>query len=88
MNWQEVFGFIAGLFTTVGIVPQVWRLFKLKSSREISLTFTLVFLAGGLCWLVYGIALNLPPVIIWNAISVLLMALMLYAKIKYSKGTN
>ncbi len=83
MNWQEVLGFLAGFFTTVGIVPQVWRLFKLKSAREISLLFTLLFLAGGMCWLVYGITLGLLPVIIWNAISASLMALMLYAKIRY-----
>jgi MtN3 and saliva related transmembrane protein len=85
LNWHEILGFLAGLFITVGIVPQVWRLFKLKSAREISLSFTLLFLAGGLCWLIYGIALGLLPLIIWNAISVSLMCLMLFAKIKYGK---
>ena len=85
MNWQEVLGFLAGLFITVGIIPQVWRLFQLKSAREISLSFTLLFLAGGLCWLVYGIALGLMPLIIWNSISVALMCLMLFAKIRFSR---
>jgi MtN3 and saliva related transmembrane protein len=85
LNWQEVLGFLAGFCTTVGIVPQVWRLFKLKSAREISLLFTLLFLAGGLCWLIYGIMLGLLPVIIWNAIAASLMALMLYAKIRYGR---
>jgi MtN3 and saliva related transmembrane protein len=85
LNWQEVLGFLAGFFTTIGIVPQVWRLFKLKSAREISLLFTLLFLAGGVCWLIYGIAQGLLPVIIWNAIAASLMALMLFAKIKYGR---
>jgi len=85
LNWQEVLGFLAGLFITVGIVPQIWRLFKLKSAREISLSFTLLFLAGGLCWLIYGISLGLLPVIIWNAISSTLMCIMLYAKVRYDK---
>ncbi|MGD0855168.1 MAG: SemiSWEET family transporter [Dehalococcoidia bacterium] len=87
MNWLEALGFLAGLFITVGIIPQVWRLFQLKSAREISLSFTLLFLAGGLCWLIYGIAMDLLPLIIWNAISVLLMCLMLFAKIRYGKET-
>lgn len=85
MSWQEILGFLGGLFVTVGIVPQVWRLFKLKSAREISLSFTLLFLAGGLCWLAYGILFGLLPVIIWNTISSSLMCIMLYAKIKYSR---
>jgi MtN3 and saliva related transmembrane protein len=85
LSWQEILGFVAGLCITVGIVPQVWRLFQLKSAREISLSFTLLFLAGGICWLIYGIALGLLPVIIWNAISTTLMCIMLYAKLKYSK---
>jgi MtN3 and saliva related transmembrane protein len=87
LNWLEALGFLAGLFITVGIIPQVWRLFQLKSAREISLSFTLLFLAGGLCWLIYGIAMDLLPLIIWNAISVLLMCLMLFAKIRYGKET-
>ena len=85
MNYQEILGFLAGLFITVGIVPQVWRLFKLKSAREISLSFTLLFLAGGLCWLIYGISLGLLPLIIWNAISSALMCIMLYAKVRFDK---
>ena len=85
MSWQEILGFLAGFCITVGIVPQVWRLFKLKSAREISLSFTLLFLAGGLCWLIYGIALGLLPVIIWNAISSSLMFIMLYAKLRYGR---
>ncbi len=85
MIWQEVLGFGGGLFITMGIVPQVWRLFKLRSAQEISLSFTLLFLAGGLCWLAYGISLGLMPMIIWNAISSALMCVMLFAKLKYGK---
>ena len=85
MSWQEILGFVAGLFITVGIIPQVWRLYRLKSAREISLSFTLLYLAGGVCWLIYGVAMGLLPIIIWNAIAVVLMCLMVFAKLKYSK---
>lgn len=80
----DILGFLAGLFITAGIVPQVWRLFQLKSAKEISLSFTLLFLAGGLCWMIYGIVLDRLPMIIWNAVSSLLMCLMLFAKLRYS----
>ena len=86
MVWQEVFGFIAGAVMTVGFVPQVWRLYKLKSAREISLPFISLYLVGSACWLSYGVLLGLPPIILWNAITLLLGIAMLYAKFKYGKS--
>jgi MtN3 and saliva related transmembrane protein len=85
VNWKELLGFIAGAITNVGFIPQVWRLFKLKSAHEISLPFILLFLVGVACWLAYGILLNLPPVIWWNAVATAMMCAMLYAKLKYGK---
>lgn len=85
MTWQDLLGFGGGLFITIGIIPQVWRLFTLKSAREISLSFTLLFLLGGICWLMYGILLSLLPMIVWNAVSSFLMCVMLYAKVKYGR---
>ena len=83
MPWKELLGFVAGALMTVGFFPQVWRLFKLKSAREISLTFTTLFLIGTACWLAYGISARLAPVILWNAITLALGFAMLYAKLKY-----
>ncbi len=85
MIYKELLGFIGGALTTIGFIPQIWRLIKLKSAREISLPFTVFYLLGIACWLAYGISLNLLAVIIWNSISLILMCIMLYAKIKYSK---
>ncbi len=83
MGIQELLGFVGGAFMTLGFIPQVWRLFKLKSAREISLPFTILFLLGTACWLIYGILFGLAPVILWNAISLALGLAMLYAKLKY-----
>jgi MtN3 and saliva related transmembrane protein len=69
----------------MGFIPQVWRLFKLRSAREISLPFTVSFLVGLAFWLSYGIASGLLSVIIWNAIAFSLACAMLYAKLRYGK---
>jgi MtN3 and saliva related transmembrane protein len=82
---KELLGFIAGALISVGFIPQIWRLFKLKSAREISLPFTLLFLTGLACWLAYGILMSLPPVILWNAITMAMMCAILYAKLKYGR---
>jgi len=43
----------------------------------------MLFLVGGICWLLWGIARHLVPVIMWNAISLVLVSAMLFAKLKY-----
>lgn len=85
MDWTDVLGFIAGAFITLAFIPQVWRLYKLKSAREISLPFSILFLVGGICWLLWGIERHLVPVILWNAISLVLVGAMLFAKLKYGE---
>ena len=86
MDWKELIGFVGGLLTTMGMIPQVWRLFKLKSAREISLTFSLLFNIGIGFWLSYGILQGLLSVIIWNGISLVLGCGMLYAKLKWGRS--
>jgi len=81
----EWFGLIAGAIITIGFLPQVIRVFKLKSAHEISLTFTILFLIGIGCWLAYGISLRLTPLILWNSISVIFALALLYAKLKYGR---
>ena len=81
----EWLGFVAGALVTCSLVPQLIRVFKLKSAREISLLFTTVLLLGITTWLAYGISLGLVPVILWNAIGAALVAVLLYAKLKYGR---
>ncbi len=85
MPTKEIFGFIGGAFITIAMIPQVYRLFKLKSAHEISLTFTLLFLVGGLFWLTYGILTNSPSITYANSVNIVLVALMLFAKLKWGK---
>ena len=81
----EYLGFIAGALVTCSLVPQLIRVFQLKSAREISMLFTALLLTGILMWLAYGIYLKLLPVILWNAAGAVLVALLLYAKLRYGR---
>ena len=83
MYFAEYLGLIAGLLVTCSLIPQIIRVFRLRSAREISAVFTVLLLLGLVLWVVYGIILALAPVIIWNAIGAVLAILLLYAKIRY-----
>lgn len=82
MTWL---GYIAGAFVTLSLIPQIVRIFKIKSAHDISIVFNSLLLIGILLWLAYGIALKLTPVIIWNAIGAFLTSILLYAKLKYGR---
>jgi len=81
----EPLGFLAGALVTGSLVPQIIRVFKLKSARDISIVFTTLLLLGVIAWLAYGIWLKLIAVAVWNAVSAILAAILLYAKLKYGK---
>lgn len=85
MNWTEFVGYVAGFLLTVGMIPQVWRLFKLKSAKEISMLFCVSFTAGTGMWLVYGLLFKLPAVIFWNTLGLVLASVMVYAKARWGR---
>ena len=81
----EYLGYIGGVLTTFCYIPQIIRVFKLKSAKEISLSFTLLLLAGIMVWLAYGILSSLGPIILWNLVALVIVGVLLYAKLKYGK---
>jgi len=85
LQLEQSLGLVAGALVTGSMIPQLVRVFKLKSAREISRLFTMLLLLGMIWWLAYGIYLRLTPVILWNAIGAVLVAILLYAKLKYGR---
>lgn len=85
MVLAESLGFVAGALVTCSLIPQLIRVFRLRSAYEISTLFTVLLLLGLIIWLAYGISFGLAPVIIWNAIGAILVTILLYAKLKYGR---
>jgi MtN3 and saliva related transmembrane protein len=81
----ETVGLIAGAFVTLSLVPQVIRVFKLKSARGISLTFSVALLIGLFFWIAYGIMNGSISVILWNCVGAIISMTLLFAKLKYNK---
>ena len=81
----EVIGLIGATFTTMAFLPQVVKTWKSKSVSDISIGLSLLFTVGTIFWLYYGIMINESPVIISNAITMVLTGSLLILKIKYGK---
>jgi MtN3 and saliva related transmembrane protein len=81
----DLLGYAAGFLTTFALVPQIVRVYQLKSAHEISILFNTSMLLGIFAWLAYGIILGLVPLIVWNSIGASFTALLLISKVKYGK---
>ena len=88
MPLAEYLGLVAGVLVTCSIIPQLVRIFKLRSAHGISLLFTTLLLLGLITWIIYGIFLELAPVVLWNVIGAVLVAVLLYAKLKYGRQSK
>jgi MtN3 and saliva related transmembrane protein len=82
----ELIGLLAGSCTTISLLPQLLRIWRTKSARDISLTMFTVFGIGILLWLVYGFIVRSPAVIVTNAASLLLAAAILVLSVRYRHG--
>ena len=76
-------GFFAAFCTTIAFLPQAIKVYKTKSTKDISLYMFLIFTIGVLSWLIYGLIINDWPVILANAVTLVLSFFILIYKLKY-----
>lgn len=88
MAFITLLGFAAGTLTTLSFIPQVHKAWLTKRCNDLSWTMLLAFGSGVTLWLAYGILLRAEPIIVANAVTLVLIALLLYLKWKYHDHTR
>ena len=78
---------MAGLCTTVSLVPQVYKLRRTRSAGDLSLAMFVVFGTGILLWLLYGVGVGSPSVMAANGASLVLVIAILTLAVRYRKST-
>ncbi len=79
----ETIGFIAAILTTTAFIPQFIKVWKTRSTRDISMRMYLMLCTGILLWLIYGIRLHSIPIILANGVTLSLTLAILGLKIKH-----
>ncbi len=85
MNGHELIGYIAAALTTLSFVPQAWLTFRTRDVRGISLGMYSAFTLGVALWLAYGLATRAWPVVVANAITLLLALSILMMRLYYGR---
>jgi MtN3 and saliva related transmembrane protein len=78
-------GMIAGSLTTVSFLPQLIKVWKTQSAKDISAGMFVVFTCGVSLWLIYGLLLNDLPIIISNTVTLILASSILFLKLRYEQ---
>lgn len=85
MQSTDLIGYVAAALTTCSFVPQALHTFRTRDVRGISLGMYSVFTVGIALWLVYGLALGAWPIVVANAITLLLASTILGMKLRFRR---
>ncbi len=83
MNGIDTIGSVAAALTTLSFVPQAVKTFKTRDVSGISLGMYTAFTLGVALWLVYGVLIGAWPVIIANAVTLVLALAILVMKLRF-----
>ncbi|QLE02852.1 SemiSWEET transporter [Galbibacter sp. BG1] len=72
-----VIGWLAGIFVTIAVIPQILKAIKTGNVNDISPFFFIQLVIGVLLWVIYGIMKSDWPIIITNGVSLTLNSYML-----------
>ena len=83
MGFIEFIGYLAGLIISISLTPQVIQAWKTKSTKDISLPWTLTLLSGLLLYFIYGFGIGEMPIIVANVLETALVVSLIVAKLMY-----
>lgn len=78
---SELIGYFAASLTTAAFVPQAWKSWRTRDLSGISLPMYALFTLGVALWMAYGLVIGSIPIVIGNAITLLLASVVLGLKL-------
>ncbi len=67
-NMYDMIGYIAGFLVSIALFPQVIKTWKSKSSKDISLCWTIILMSGLFLWIVYAFSYPILPLFIFGLV--------------------
>jgi MtN3 and saliva related transmembrane protein len=79
----DIIGYVAGFFTTICLIPQLFKIITTKSANDISISSFIVLILGQTLWIIYAILIFDLRILIANIISVILGYLIIFFTLIY-----
>ncbi|MCJ7572452.1 MAG: SemiSWEET family transporter, partial [Candidatus Thermoplasmatota archaeon] len=78
-----IFGIIAGILTSIRLIPQLYKSIKIKETRDISLWFLIILFFQALFLILYGITKPDMLITYMNILPLICGIILIYLKSKY-----
>ncbi len=82
MDFTTILGYTAGILIIFAYLPQSIKTIKSKSTKDISILFSLILTIAEILWIIYAIIIHSYPLLLTNAVSVVLLFPILAIKLK------
>ncbi len=79
----EAIGVAAGVMTTCSFLPQVIKAYRTRDTKSLSLLMYMVLFTGTCTWLTYGVFIGSFSIILANAVTGMLVMIVLILKLRY-----
>jgi len=79
-------GLLAGILTSCAVIPQIYRAFRTRQVRDISVWQPVLLVVGMSLWLLYGIMIRDVPLIAANIFSITCNLMLITMKLYYAEN--
>lgn len=83
MQLAQVIGLVAGTITSITFIPQVIRIWKTRSAKDLSMVMMLLLILGTSLWFSYGLMIRDAAIIYTNSMVLVMSLVMMYFKVRY-----
>jgi MtN3 and saliva related transmembrane protein len=83
MQLAQIIGLMAGTITSITFIPQVIRIWKTRSAKDLSMVMMLLLIIGTSLWLSYGLMIRDAAIIYTNSMVLAMSMIMMFFKLKY-----
>ena len=78
--YQELLGFVAAGLSAISFLPQLIKIWRFRSVKDISTGMYVIYAVSVILWLVYGIILKSEPLILAEILTLVLVCTILTLK--------
>ncbi|EKE29953.1 MAG: hypothetical protein ACD_2C00073G0041 [uncultured bacterium (gcode 4)] len=83
MKSVEIIWFMAWILVAVSILPQIIKSWKTKSTKDISINWSILNLFWQILWIVYWVQLESYSLVVMSGIAMLMNMSMITLKVRY-----
>ena len=78
-------GTLGGIVSSVTFLPQVIKVWKTKSAKDLSMGTLMFLILNVSLWLVYGVLTKLMPIMLTNGIVLSMVLVLVYFKLTFKE---